>query len=52
MGALLIGLEKVASIVNRCKVYETLSLLNIQAGETGQAMETLDLHYSHFTELY
>jgi hypothetical protein len=41
MGALLIGLEKVASIVNRCKVYESLSLLNIQAGQTGQAMENL-----------
>src|ERR1700733_8382692 len=42
MGALLIGLEKVASISNRCKVYETLALLNIQAGEIGQAMNNLE----------
>ena len=41
MGALLVGLESVVAIVNRCKVYESLSLLNIQAGETGQAMENL-----------
>jgi hypothetical protein len=41
MGALLVGLEKVVSVVNRCKVYESLSLLNIQAGETGQAMDNV-----------
>jgi ankyrin repeat domain-containing protein 50 len=41
MGALLIGLENVVSIFNRCKVYESLSLLNIQEGQTGQAMENV-----------
>jgi hypothetical protein len=41
MGSLLISLENVVSIINRYKVYESLSLLNIQAGETGQAMENL-----------
>jgi hypothetical protein len=39
MGALLVGLENAMSIVNRCKVYESLSLSNIQAGEIGQPLE-------------
>jgi hypothetical protein len=41
-GALLIGMENVVSIVNRCKIYESLALLNIKRRETGQAMENFE----------
>ena len=35
MGALLIGVEKVAYLINRCKIYETLYLPNKQFGQAG-----------------
>jgi len=42
MGALLVGLENAMSVINRCKVYESLSLLNIQAREIGQPLENFE----------
>jgi hypothetical protein len=35
MGALLIGVEKVTYLTNRCKVYETIYLHDKQSGQAG-----------------